>query len=333
MIFSNLIKQFVIVFFLGTGLSVFGQHYAINDAPIVADSLSIQTNSITTHWRGVNKASLDISEVAFVNWSSGGTNSISGLLGLEFERNFQKDLLIWKNRAVVKYGVNKQQEQNIRKTDDILELHSQFGFRKDTISNWYYSANFSFNTQFTNGFNYGNSKSKPISKFMAPAYMFLGVGTVYGEHIESFSAYFSPLTLKSTFVLDQDLANAGAFGVTPARFDDLENMITKGKRLRKEVGILMTSAYESEISENITVRNLVSLYSDYFNKFGNVDVDWEINFNFQVNDFVRATLGSHLKYDNDVKITSDDDGDDELEVSGAKVQWKQLLGLGVLVDF
>jgi len=335
MTFSNLIKQYTIVFFLGISLSAFAQHYAINSVvpKVESDSLNIQKDSIISNWQKLNKGSLDISEVAFINWSAGGTNSISGLLGLEFERNFKKDHLIWKNRAVVRYGVNKQQKQDIRKTDDILELHSQFGFRKDTISNWYYSANFSFNTQFTNGFNYGNSKSKPISKFMAPAYMFLGVGTVYGEQVESFTAYLSPLTLKSTFVLDEELANAGSFGVTPATFDNQGNIITKGKRIRKEIGVLLTSAYESEVAENISVRNLVSLYSDYINNFGNVDVDWEINFNFQVNDYVRASLGSHLKYDDDVKIISDDDEDGELEISGAKVQWKQLLGLGVSVVF
>jgi hypothetical protein len=335
MISSKLIKQFVFVFFMGISITVFGQHYAINGIipKVETDSLTIQNDSINSNWQRINRGSLDISEVAFVNWNAGGTNSISGLLGLEFERNFQKDHMIWKNRAVVRYGVNKQQKQNIRKTDDILELHSQFGFRKDTISNWYYSANFSFNTQFTNGFNYGNGKSKPISKFMAPAYMFLGVGTVYGEHIESFTAYLSPLTLKSTFVLDQDLANAGSFGVAPAVLDNQGNIITKGKHLRREFGVLLTSAYESEVIENISVRNLISLYSDYINDFGNVDVDWEINFNFQVNDYVRASLGSHLKYDDDVKITSDDDDDGELEISGAKVQWKQLLGLGVSVVF
>ena len=321
--FLNFIRQYIIVFFLGACLSSFGQE----------DSATVVTDSITSNWRNVNKASLDISEVSFVNWNAGGTSSISGLLGLEFERNFQKDHMVWENSAVIKYGVNKQQDLDLRKTDDLLEIHSRFGFRKDTISNWYYSANFSFKTQFANGYNYTSSDSKPISKFMAPAYMFLGIGTVYGEHIESFSAYLSPLTLKSTFVLDQDLANIGAFGVTPAIFDNQGNIITNGEYFRKEVGVLVTSAFEAEVFENISIKNLISLYSDYINKFGNIDIDWEINFNFKVNNFVHATLGSHLKYDDDVKIISDENQDGELEVSGAKVQWKQLLGLGVLVDF
>ena len=303
---------------------------------IKKDSLIKQSDSVVSYWKEVNKASLDISEVTFVNWNAGGSNSISGLLGLEVERNYQKDHMVWENRGIARYGVNKQQNQKLRKTNDLLELHSRFGWRRDTISNWYYSANFSFKTQFTNGYIYtANGKSRPISKLMAPAYMFLGVGTVYGEHIESFSAYLSPLTLKSTFVLDQNLADSGAFGVTPAIYDNLGNRITKGKNSREEVGILITSAFEKNLLENIRVKNLISLYTDYLNDFGNVDIDWEVNFNFQVNEYVHATLGSYLKYDNDVKIAAEveEAGVDEIVLEGAKVQWKQLLGIGVLVDF
>jgi hypothetical protein len=289
---------------------------------------------VKSHWKEINTVSLDISEVAFVNWSSGGSNSISGLLGLEAQRNYKKDHMLWENRGVLRYGVNKQQNQSLRKTDDILELKSRFGFRKDKKSNWYYSANFSFATQFTNGYNYSNSNSQPISKFMAPAYMFLGIGTVYGEHIEEFSAYLSPLTLKSTFVLDQNLADAGAFGVTPATYDAFENKLTDGDNSREEVGILVTSAYENVLMENISIRTLMSIYTDYLNDFGNLDIDWEVNFKFKVNEYIRATMGSHLKYDNDVKTAIiDEDMPDEIVEKGAKLQWKQLLGIGISVDF
>jgi len=45
-------------------------------------------------------------------------------------------------------------------------------------------------------------------------------------------------------------------------------------------------------------------------------------------------MGSHIKYDNDVKIAVvDNDMPEETVIKGAKVQWKQLLGVGVSVDF
>ncbi|MGC1632186.1 MAG: DUF3078 domain-containing protein, partial [Gelidibacter sp.] len=124
-------------------------------------------------WIQNNKASLDISEVTFVNWNAGGSNSISGLFGLRSSLNYANDNFYWKNKGEIRYGVNKQEGQILRKTEDMLELNSNMGYRKDSLTNWFFSAQFNFKTQFTNGYNYPD-KSRAISKFMAPGYMFIG---------------------------------------------------------------------------------------------------------------------------------------------------------------
>lgn len=286
----------------------------------------------TAFWERKNIIGLDVNEVAFVNWNAGGTNSIAGLLNAELQRNYKKGNLVWTNRMVARFGVNMQSDTDVRKTDDMLEFYSTIGYRKDTLSNWYSSANISFKTQFADGFSYNNDVKKLLSTFMAPAYLFVGVGTIYSHDIEKFNFYLSPLTLKSTFVLNAELANAGAFGVTSAVYDVDGNLIKKGKKARHELGFLVTSIYEKELFKNIYFRNVLSLYTDYINNFGNIDVDWEFVFNLQVNDYIRAVFGSHLKYDDDIKFTETINGE-EVQVSGAKVQWKQILGVGVVFDF
>ncbi|MDT0553303.1 DUF3078 domain-containing protein [Urechidicola vernalis] len=291
----------------------------------------IVEESIAT-WFRKNRLGLDISEVAFVNWNTGGTNSVSGLFSGEFERNFKKSYTVWNNRLVARIGLNNQADRGLRKTDDSFEFYSTFGYRKDTISNWYSSANLSFKTQLAPGYSYNGDERKLISNIMAPAYLFVGVGTIYSHDLHRFTAYISPLTLKSTFVLDQELANLGSFGVDPAIYDEDGNLIKEGKKTREEVGILLSSTFEREVFRNVMFRNIMSFYTDYINNFGNVDIDWELNFDFKVNDFIRAVFGSHIKYDDDVKITEKID-DEEVQVSGAKVQWKQLLGVGVVYDF
>lgn len=283
------------------------------------------------NWVLKNKIGLDINEVTFVNWSAGGSNSISGLMGLRSELNYRQGLFNWRNQAIVNYGINKQQEQKWRKTADDLELISTVGFQKDSSSNWYFSGRFNFKTQFTNGYNYPN-RSTPISRFMAPGYLFLGGGVEYGKNIDKFSTYFSPMTFKSTFVLDEDLSNAGSFGVEPAIYDDEGNILKEGQRVRTEIGVLLTNAFESEVFDNIGVRSQMSFYTDYLNSFGNIDVDWEVIFNFKVNQYVKASLGSHVRYDNDVKTFVEvENEEEELMMEGAKVQWKQFLGIGVVV--
>ena len=283
-------------------------------------------------WERKNRIGIDISEVAFVNWNAGGTNSITSLFNAEFERNYKKGNLVWANRMIARFGVNMQKDTDIRKTDDMLEMYSTIGYRKDTLSNWYSSANISFKTQFADGYSYSNDDKKLLSTFMAPAYLFVGVGTIYSDDVEKLNIYISPLTLKSTFVLNQELANSGGFGVTGGVYDDDGDLISKGEKSRHELGFLISNTYEKELFKNVYFKNILSLYTDYVNDFGNVDVDWEFVFNLQVNDYIRAVLGSHLKYDNDIKFT-ETVNDEVVQVSGAKVQWKQILGVGVVFDF
>ena len=99
------------------------------------------------------------------------------------------------------------------------------------------------------------------------------------------------------------------------------------------MGILVTNSYETQVVENITLKHLVSLYTDYINSFGNVDVDWQLNFDFKVNSFMKATLGSHIRYDDDVKTKKPTEIEGEYDEAGAKTQWKQFLGIGFAVDF
>jgi len=271
-------------------------------------------------WKNKNSLGLDISEAAFVNWNAGGNNSVSGLLKVNLVRSYKKLHLLWNNEIIARYGLNSQQDQKLRKTDDKLQINSTFGYRKDTVSNWFYSVKFNFNTQFTKGFRYPDT-STPISKLFAPAYLFLGVGTQYEIKQRRFSMYISPITLKSTFVLDDALSNDGAFGVV------------KGEKARHEFGALLQSTWDTEIVKNVVMSNRLSLYSDYLNNFGNVDIDWELNFNLTINKHIKANIGTHLIYDDDIKFKDDLDNDGTLETLGARIQLKQLLGIGVLFSF
>jgi hypothetical protein len=65
---------------------------------------------------------------------------------------------------IVRYGLNKQDGIELRKTD-VLQFNSALGYRKDTLSNWYHTAKFNFNTQFTDGYAYPNTE---VSKRFAP---------------------------------------------------------------------------------------------------------------------------------------------------------------------
>ena len=288
---------------------------------------------IPSFWTNSNKFGINFSEVAFVNWNAGGNNSISALGSARFERNYQFRYTRWDNYMELRYGLNLQEGQKLRKTDDAIRLSSTFGFQRDTISNWYYSAKANFNTQFSNGYKYPDRET-PISRFMSPGYSFVGAGTSYITKDQRFNLYISPLTQKSTFVLDQNLADKGSFGVQRAILDEDGNVIEPSKNIFLEFGFHVTNTWETEIFEHVQLKHRVSLYTDYLREFGNIDVDWELNIDLQVNEYIVTSIGTHVIYDDNVLFNEEVNAQGVVINPGeTRVQFKQLLGVGVSYVF
>ena len=288
---------------------------------------------VPSFWDNENTLNLSLSEVAFVNWNAGGDNAVSALGRMRFKRNYKFRYVQWNNDLELKFGWNAQEGRQWRKTDDAIRLSSTFGFRTDTINNWYYSAKLNFNSQFADGFKYPD-RTTPISRFMSPGYLFLGAGTSYITEEGKFNLYISPFTHKSTYVLDQDLANKGAFGVKRAVLDAAGNIISDGKNVFAELGFLISNKWETALAKNVRMNHRLNLYTDYLRSFGNVDVDWELNFNLTVNEYINATIGTHVIYDDDIlfdEIKADDGA--IIDPGEPRIQFKQTLGIGLAYSF
>jgi hypothetical protein len=342
----KLIPYALLLFFLTFATNSFSQETEISPIKIefstveeivakpsfLKTSIKIEVTKqvIPSYWIKKNMVGFDMNEIAFSNWNAGGVSSISGLIKGEFTRIHTLEKSKWSNELIIRYGVNKQDGYAIRKSDDAIRFTSTLGYRNDSLSNWYHSAKFNFNTQFTNGYNYPNT-NLAISKPFAPAYTFLGAGAEYFNKIQKLDIYISPLTMKNTLVLDQNLANQGTFGVNKAIYDSEGNLISEGAKSKTELGFLVTCYYKKEVLKNITMENRLSLYSDYINKFGNIDVDWELKLDLIVNQYVKANIGTHIIYDDDIKSKKEINGTQV--TMGPKIQLKQILGVGLVYNF
>ncbi|GIJ96895.1 hypothetical protein CAPN001_14640 [Capnocytophaga stomatis] len=290
-------------------------------------------NKAQEKWFKFNQVNLNLSEVAFSNWSAGGENSISTLLNAKFRRRYSERTYFWDNELEINYGVNAQKGREPRKTDDKLSLISALGYRGNAQSFWYYTARFQFLTQFSNGYSYPNTE-KAISKFLAPAYVYLGLGIEYAPNNKNkFNLFLSPLTMKTTLVLDKDLADQGVFGVEGAIYAPDGRKIKSGKKSNTELGFSVSGRWNEKIADNIRLENVFNFYGDYLKDFGNIDLDWEANLNFKVNSYVQARIGLHIKYDDDVKFYSYKDASGKTHKYGARTQLKQILGIGLSYTF
>ncbi|MFT5860242.1 MAG: hypothetical protein ACI865_002350 [Flavobacteriaceae bacterium] len=260
---------------------------------------------------------------SFVNWNAGGRNNISVLAYIVASAKYKKDNIKWDNDLGLALGgiqyIDKGATEDLQKTDDRIELATNFGYKLK--EHYYISFLAGFRTQFLDGFT---DVSQPrTSKFMAPGYVNIALGLDFTP-TDNFSLFISPLASKMTFVQDETLANAGAFGVDPAVFDDVTGLMTApGKMFRPEFGAYFKMKYAKEIFKNIEMKTKLELFSNYIENPQNIDVNAEVLFTFKVNDWFSASLNWNLIYDHDIQIT-DINGN-----TGPRTQFKSVLGLGL----
>lgn len=261
---------------------------------------------------------VSLSQTALINWAAGGQESYSVNGYLNAFANYKKDKMAWDNSLNIGYGVLKQKSTSyFMKTDDKIDALSKLGI--EAFKNTYYAGLVSFKTQMNNGYNYPNV-SNIISRFMAPAYLTAALGMDYKPDAY-FSAFVAPLTGKMTFVNDDSLSLAGAFGVEA------------GKRFRSEFGgyircIYSRKDFTQSWLKNVALTTKVDLFSNYLNNPERVDVSWENSIVMKVNKAITVNVSTHLIYDDDTKFSVlNADGVTYRKV--AKLQFKEIVGVGV----
>jgi len=269
-------------------------------------------------WKKGGVININASQTSLTNWAAGGQSSVAfgGLLSL-FAQN-KKAKSLWENYLDVGYGTMKQgKDADWWKTDDRIDFTSKYGLK--AADKLYYAALVNFRTQMTNGYNYPDNENK-ISGFFAPAYLLGAIGIDY-KPIENFGVFLAPITLKMTFVNDDVLSDAGAFGIDP------------GDHVRSEFGGYLRAFLNQKLMENITFQTKLDLFSNYFHNPQNIDVNWECLLSMKVNTFISATLSTQLLYDDDIDIAVDNNDDGITDEMKPMVQFKEVLAVGLSMKF
>lgn len=255
---------------------------------------------------------LNFSQTSLENWSAGGENSLAGNAYLNGTLKRKSGNWLWQNSLMLEYGISSMKSQGVRKTNDNIDFSTQLGY--STNSKFFYTGMGSFRTQFYKGYNYPD-KSNHISNFMAPAYSNISLGVEWRPRA-NYSIYYSPASVKMTFVQDDYLSSIGAFGVDP------------GDRFRAEFGSYLKARAEQGIMKNVNLVSTLDLFTAYNSSFGNIDVNWDVLISMKVNEYLSAMLNTTLRYDDDVKSVRSDG-----TMGGPKVQFKEVLGVGLAYTF
>lgn len=277
---------------------------------------SVNLKKIETNpWQLGGIGQLLLSQVYLSNWAKGGQSSISILVRGDLNAKYSKDNLKWENLFRSKYGLVKYRDEGLRKNEDFWEISTTIGWKAS--KKWYYSFGFNLKSQFAKGYNYPND-SIIVSNIFSPGYLYTTAGFEYNP-VKTTSVIFSPLTYRSTFVIDTTNIEHTKFGVP------------LNKRSKSELGFLLKAHHTYRIKEDISIENRLQFFADY-KGFEKIDFDWELNFRLQLGPFFTFSVITHILYNTDVKFPVYDDAGIETGKE-AKMQFKEWMGFGIAYKF
>ena len=278
-------------------------------AALLPLSLSAQEESA---WSHSGLAGINFSQTSFTNWSEGGENSIATNVYFNGSLNYKEGKNAWDNDLSANYGLNYTDATKWRKNIDNLNLSSKFG--RQISDKLYYAALLDFKTQMGYGYDYSSDERELISKFLVPGYLNISVGLDYKPN-DHLSVYYSPVSGKMTMVSDT---------LFSTRYG-----LDAGKKTRFELGSSFKGSVNySLLNDKLTVKSTLDLFTAYDDSFGMIDVNWDVLVGLNVTSLLTVTFQSTLKYDDDIKTFADDG-----TVHGAKVQFKEILGVGLSYKF
>lgn len=254
-------------------------------------------------WNFYGKNDLFFNQASFSNWNTGGQNNIGVLAKLEYHLDYKNYHHYLENIFSFGYGWNSSKGQSSRKTEDYINIMSNYGY--DLGKNYYLSAGFQFISQFSAGFDY-NATPDPnyddrISKFLAPAYLNAGLGISYNPS-KNFQIIVRPINGKFTFVGDRKLQKKGRYGLE-----------RDGQSIRKELGAMLKVSHRWNIYKGMYWDNRLNLFSNYIDHPERVDIYYNSILNIKFNQFITTMVSLDLVYDHD---------------QVQQLQTKQTLGVG-----
>lgn len=290
---------------------------------IEALSGEIATLKPVKNWKYGGFAALNLNQASFVNWSTGGENSIAFTILGNLFANYRHNKLYWNNNLDGAWGMINTSKQ-WKKNEDRIELNSKAGYDiyKDKLS---VAALANFRSQFTPSFDYEKAGTPLVSYFGAPAYLTLGIGLDY-KPASWFSIYVSPATGKFTFVRKDPNIDETLYG------------LDAGKTVRTEFGAYLRAEIKKDLIKNLTVRTTVDLFNNYTdpNKGNrkNIDVNWQVWLDMKVTQYIAASIYTQLIYDQDTGIPIDNNKDGTTDYTAySRTQFRELLGVGVSYKF
>ncbi len=322
-IVSVLAINFVLLSSLASAQSAFDLSKKEVEEKAMNAKLVVEKPDSLHNWKSGASINGNLTNTGLVNWQGGGQAALTVTGIFSGFANYAKGHSSWDNLLELGYGITRlgqDGEAQLRKSEDRMVLTSKYSQKFNQSMG--FAALVDFRSQFDKGFKYDIKVKLPsgrdsltkdrISDILSPAYGLASLGIDYKKD-DRFYVMFSPLTAKTTFVMDKELSDAGAYGVE------------KGKNMRYQLGMFLNASAKLKLMENVAWQSNLYLFDDY-KTLDRVDIFWDNAVLLTVNKFLQASFNTNLIYDDDIRIPKDNG-----TLGGPRIQFKHVLALGLVV--
>jgi hypothetical protein len=275
----------------------------------------------TVLWLSKGLINIHFSQVQLNNWAAGGQSNLSLLTKFDQNWNLDRERFGWDSELHLAFGLLHRPEDRVfLKTDDRIEWSTKFGYRTTTTG--FITIMAHFRSQLAPGYAIENgvpNRDLLNSNWLSPGYGVVAAGMDYKHPSNAINVFLAPITFKSTWVMDDSLSQAGAFGVTP------------GETSRYEVGGYLKMNANWKISEEISYSLRLDLFSNFMDNPQNIDVYSDHLISLKINTWLTTTISATLIYDDDISLTKNPQEIDGALVPniGPGLQLKQVLSVGL----
>ena len=277
-----------ILFFALGPLSLLAQDEALIDS--IRNEMAVDTS-----WKKKVEFGANLNQGSFSsNWTGGAVNSIALGAHLNAVLRYKKGKDSWRNDFQAQYGIVRNQGQESRKSVDRLFFDTKYG--RDLSEHWSLIGELNFLTQFTDGFEFGETATgeperRKVSGFLAPAFLTESIGLEY-EPVDYFFLSFSPGAVRHTFVNDLDL-----YKTFPKNYG-----VPIGQRVRTEVALMqLTADFDKEVARNLNLKFRYLLFAN-IKQLDAIDHRLDASLTAKINDYWNVNLGTILIYDEDQSL-------------------------------
>ncbi|MEN8193018.1 MAG: DUF3078 domain-containing protein [Bacteroidota bacterium] len=238
-------------------------------------TIAQEADSTLNKWTPSLIASLNLSQIAFQDWTKGGEDAFSFTAGVDWIMNYKASKWSFKNQLKGEWGQSKQ-------GTDIKKITVNNAFNETVFfydPGWIfkpYASNL-IRTPITDGFDYGipDVEKEQIVAFFDPGYITQSIGLAYDES--------EIIKTRLGVAFEESFSNKFAAQYT----DDAET--AELETFKYETGIESVTDLNLTIDDNVVYKSKLRLFSG-FNRLDVWDVAWDNTFTAEVNSWLNVNL-------------------------------------------